>query len=156
MMTEVTLEQILETTDDNETGYIVECDLHFPKEIHEKLRQYPPAPESLTPKDEWLSTYQKELKHKLNMKNNTTKLAPHLMDHNNYCVHYRNLKYLVELGVEIKQVHNIVSFKQKQWLKPYIDFNTEKRKGAKNEFEKDFFKLTNNSVFGKNNGKHSE
>ena len=71
--TEVTLEQILETEDDNETGYIIECDLHFPKEIHEKLKQFPPAPESLTPKDEWLSTYQKELKHKLNMKNSTTK-----------------------------------------------------------------------------------
>ena len=83
------------------------------------------------------------------MKNSTTKLVPHLMDHKNYCTHYRNLKYLVSLGVEIKQVHNIVSFKQKKWLKPYIDFNTEMRKEAKNDFEKDFFKLMNNSVFGK-------
>ena len=53
------------------------------------------------------------------------------MDHNNYCIHYRNLKYIVDLGVEIKQVHNIVSFKQKPWLKPYIDFNTKMTKDAK-------------------------
>jgi hypothetical protein len=61
---ETTIEQILQTEDDDENGYIVECDVHFPKEIHEKLKQYPPAPESLTPKDEWLSDYQKELKKK--------------------------------------------------------------------------------------------
>ena len=60
--TEVTIEQVLETTDDNEYGYVVECDLHFPKEIHDKLKQYPPAPENMIPKDEWLSDYQKELK----------------------------------------------------------------------------------------------
>ena len=85
--TETDIKQILETTDENETGYVVECDLHFPKEIHEKLKQYPPAPESLTPKDEWLSPYQMELKEKLNVKSSTTKLIPHLVDHNNYCIH---------------------------------------------------------------------
>ena len=118
-------------------------------QIHEKLKQYPPAPESLTPKDEWLSDYQKELKKKMNIKHSTAKLIPHLADHKNYCVRYRSLKYLVNLGVEIKKVHTIVSFKQKKWLKPYIDFNTEMRKQAKNDFEKDFFKLMNSSVFGK-------
>ena len=147
--TDVNLEQVLETDDEHHTGYIVECDLHFPKEIHNKLKQYPPAPESLVPKDEWLSEYQLKLKEKLNVKNNSPKLIAHLMDHNNYCIHYRNLKYLISLGVEVKKVHNIVSFKQKDWLKPYIDLNTEMRKQAKNDFEKDFFKLMNNSVFGK-------
>ena len=71
------------------------------------------------------------------------------MDKKNYCIHYRNLKYVLGLGIEIEKVHNIISFDQKAWLKPYIDFNTDKRKEAKNEFEKDFFKLMNNSVLGK-------
>ena len=113
----IDIKTVLETSDNDENGYVVECDLHFPKEIHEKLKQYPPAPENMIPKDEWLSEYQKEIKQKLNIKNSTTKLIPHLMDHNNYCIHYRNLKYIVGLGVEIKQVHNIVSFKQKSMVK---------------------------------------
>ena len=53
------------------------------------------------------------------------------MDKDNYCIHYRNLKYVVGLGVKIGEVHNIISFKQKAWLKQYIDFNTENRKHAK-------------------------
>ena len=56
--------------------------------------------------------------------------------------------YIVGHGVKIKNVHNIVCFNKKAWLKKYIDFNTEKRQ-ARNEFEKDFFRLMNNSVFGK-------
>jgi hypothetical protein len=64
-------------------------------------------------------------------------------------IDYRNLKYIVGLGVKIKEVHDIVSYQQSRWLKPYIDFNTELRTKAKNDFEKDFFKLMNNSVFGK-------
>jgi len=76
-------------------------------------------------------------------------LVPHLYEHKNYCLHYRNLKFIKSLGVEIGTVHNVVSFIQEPWMKPYIDFNTDKRKDAKNEFEKDFFKLMNNAVFGK-------
>ena len=78
-----------------------------------------------------------------------SKLIPHLNEHKNYCIHYRNPKFVLDLGVKLGTVHNIVSFDQKAWLKPYIDFNTEKRKNAKNDFEKDFFKLMNNAVFGK-------
>ena len=53
------------------------------------------------------------------------------------------------MGLELKAVHRAISFEQSPWMEPYIRKNTELRKGAKNEFEKDFFKLMNNSVFGK-------
>ena len=88
-------------------------------------------------------------KFKVKYDNKNKKLVPHLMDKKNYCIHYRNLKYVKELGLVIEKVHNVIRFDQSTWLKEYIDFNTEKRKEAKNEFEKDFFKLVNNSVFGK-------
>ena len=91
----------------------------------------------MTPTEDMFSDYQKKLmkKHNIKINKNVTKLTPHLMDKKNYCIHYRNLKYVVGLGLEITKVHNIISFKQKTWLKEYIDFNTEKRKQAKNDFK---------------------
>ena len=145
--TKVKLKNILNTADNSKTGYIVECDLHFPEHLHDKFKEYPPAPENLTPNIEWFSDFQKDLGKKLNVINKndrytgTNKLIPHLMDHNNYVLHYRNLKFLVSLGVEITNIHKVIRFEQKPWLKPYIDFNTKKRKEAKNEFEKRLFQI---------------
>ena len=62
----------------------------------------------------------------------------------------KNLELYLSLGLRLKRVHLVLQFNEKPWLKKYIDFNTDKRKEAKNSFEEDFFKLMNNSVFGKN------
>ena len=67
----------------------------------------------------------------------------------NYLIQYRMLKFYIRHGMEVVKVHNIISFKQSKWLKKYISFNTRKRNRAKNEFEKDFYKLLNNSFYGK-------
>ena len=71
------------------------------------------------------------------------------MPKNNYMVHYRNLKYYLSEGLIFKKVHKILKFKQSAWRKPYIDFNTQKRKEATNKADKNSFKLLNNAVYGK-------
>ena len=74
-------------------------------------------------------------------------------DKEKYVVHIRAFKQALNHGLKLKKVYRVIQFNQKVWLKPYTDMNTKLKKDAKNDFEKDFFKLMNNSVFGKNNGK---
>ena len=64
-------------------------------------------------------------------------------------IHYRNLKYYLANGWQLTKVHRILQFKQAPWMKPYIDFNTEKRMQATDEADKNLFKLMINSVYGK-------
>lgn len=136
--------------DNAETGYILEVDLDYPEHLHESHNDYPLAPEILTVTKDRLSSYSNELREKLGIKGKSSKkLVPNLYHKKNYVLHYRNLKYYLAHGLILTKIHRAIEFTQSTWLKPYIDFNTKKRKEAKNDFEKDFFKLMNNSVFGK-------
>ena len=131
-------------------GYILEVDLEFTQELHDIHNNYPSAPEKINIQKEWLSKYCLKI---ANTHNITTgkvkKLVPNLMNKNNYVIHYRNLQQCLELGMKLKKIHRILKFKQKDWIKPYIDFNTQKRKEATNEADKNHFKGLNNAVYGK-------
>ena len=81
--------------------------------------------------------------------NKCNKLVCNLYDKKKYVVHINSLKQALNNGLKLKKIHRIIKFNQEAWLKPYIDMNTELRKDTKNDFEKDLFKLMNNSVFGK-------
>ena len=72
-----------------------------------------------------------------------------LNDKKRYVIHIRALAQALEHGLILEKIHRAIEFKQSAWMKPYIDFNTKLRAQATNDFEKDFFKLMNNSVFGK-------
>ena len=77
------------------------------------------------------------------------KLVCNVRNEKKYVVHIRSLKQALNHGLKLNKVHRIIEFNQVAWLEPYIDMNTELRKIAKNDFEKDFFKLMNNAVVGK-------
>ena len=111
---------------------IVEVDLKYPADLHDLHNDYPLAPENIKPPD-----------------SNVKKLIPNLYNKKRYAVHHEALKLYERLGLRVTKVHRGIKFKESAWLKPYIDLNTKLRTQATNGFEKDFFKLTNNSVFGK-------
>ena len=99
---------------------------------------------------EMLSSYCESIREKFNINiGQVHKLIPTLNKKEKYVLHYRNLQLYTDLGLKVKKVYRVLEFNQLPWLKQYIDFNTQKRTQAKNSFEKDFFKLMNNSVFGK-------
>ena len=139
---------VMSIPDDNKKGYILEVDLEYPLELHDLHSDYPLVAEKLEIKEEWLSTYSKSIKPDKNTAK-VKKLVPNLQNKQKYKIHYRNLKQCIILGMKLTKIHRIMEFTQSSWMKKYIDLNTDMRKKAKNEFEKDFFKLMNNSVFGK-------
>jgi hypothetical protein len=141
---------ILSIGEDDETGYIFEVDLWYPDELHDLHNDYPLAPESFEVSAEILSPYATELLGKLGRKPcRATKLVPNLCMKRKYVVHYRNLQFYVKKGLVITAIYRVLKFTQKRWLAPYIEFNTQKRKAATSTFEKDFYKLLNNSMYGK-------
>ena len=134
----------------SKTGYVLEVDLDYPDSLHDLHNDYPMAVESITPTKEMLSPYNKK-----NLTENSflftqcKKLIPNLMNKKKYILHYRNLQLYLQHGLKVTKVHRILSFTQSDFMKKYIDYNTEQRMKAKNTFEKDFYKLMINSVYGK-------
>ncbi|XP_072380672.1 uncharacterized protein [Diabrotica undecimpunctata] len=117
---------------DYEKGYVLEVDLHYPPNVHDEHNELPFCPESIVPP-----------------KSKYKKLIPNLYDKKKYVIHYRNLKQCIQYGLKLEKVYRILEFSQSMWLKKYIDLNTFLRNNAKNEFERDLFKLLVNAIFGK-------
>ena len=111
-------------------GYLLEVDVAFPKELHDYHNDLP-----------FMCAKMKI--------NGVEKLVPNLYYKRKYVIHIKALKQAINHGLVLERIHRCVEFKQSAWMKEYIDFNTRLRTAAKNDFEKDFYKLMNNSVFGK-------
>ena len=114
----------------NNKGYLLEVDVSYPKELHDQHNDLPFMCEKM----------------KINK---VEKLVPDLHDKKKYVIHIKTLDQALKHGLILEKVHHVIEFNQSGWLAPYINFNTELRKKANNEFEKEFFKLMNNAVFGK-------
>ena len=113
------------------TPCILEVDLEYPENLHDLHNDYPFCPE------------------RVKCKNGVEKLIPNLRDKTKYVIHYKNLIQCLKAGLKLKKIHRGIKFIESEWMKPYIEMNTNLRTKAKNNFEKDFYKLMNNSVFGK-------
>ena len=129
-------EKLINIKNNCSDGYVLEVDLEYPQELHDIHNDYPLAPEKINIPREWLSKYCLKIASVHNITTGTVKkLVPNLMNKNNYVIHYRNLQQCLELGMKLKKIHKILKFKQSDWMRPYIDFNAQKRTISKNEAE---------------------
>ena len=111
-------------------GYLLEVDVSYPEKLHDLHNDIP-----------FMCSKMKV--------NEVEKLIPNLYDKRKHIIHIRALKQALDHGLVLEKIYRCIRFKQSPWMKEYIDFNTTLRTAAKNDFEKDFYKLMNNSVFGK-------
>ena len=133
--TEITIEQILQTSENSSVGYFVEVDLKYTQYLHDLHNGLPLAPEKLIIRSSWLSPFAKSFGIK---PNKTPKLVETLLDKKNYVCHYENLKFYLKHGLVVDKLHRVCEFEQSKWLGVYIEKNTVMRKQAKNDFEKNF------------------
>jgi hypothetical protein len=162
---------LMNMSDKQRKGYILEVDLEYPEELHASHNSFPLAPEQLQINETMLSPYAKgeertsgfveclnihlnfvsECYRVINGKTKYTakKLCTTFNKREKYVVHYMNLKTYVELGMKLRKIHRVLEFTQSLFLKRYIDHATELRTNAGSDFEKSLFKLMINSNFGK-------
>ena len=116
--------------ENSDVGYFLEVDIKYLKQLWSSHKDLPFLPEGrkLEKVEKFVCSVQNKEK---------------------YVIHIRALKQALNHGLILKDVHRVIKFNQEAWLKPYIDMNTKLRNKGKNEFEKDFPKLMNNSNFGK-------
>ena len=122
--------EISELATRTDKGYLQEVDVSYPKDLHNSHNDLPFMCERM------------EI-------NGVEMLVPNLRDKKSYVIHIQALNQVLQHGLRLDRIHQAIEFDQSPWLKTYIDFNTQLRTAATNDFEKDFFKLMNNSVFGK-------
>ena len=131
---------VMSVSEKSPIGYLLEVDRKYPDKLHELHNDYPLASEKLAVCSDMLSNYCEKIAVKYKIKvGNVKKLVPNLGNKTNYVVYYKNLQLYLSLGMKLTKTHRALNFKQSEWMKKYIDFNTEKRMNAANDFEKDFF-----------------
>ena len=119
-------------------------------ELHEVQNDFSLAPEKLAVSSDMLSNYCKNIADRYEIKvGDVKKIISNLGNKTIFVAHYRNLRLYLTLGMKLTKIHRVLKLKQSDWMKKYIDFNTEKRMNAANDFEKDCLKLMINSVYEK-------
>ena len=107
-------------------GYILEVDLKYPDDLHVLHNDYPLAPEKLAIPYDMLSDYCKKIADEYRIKvGDVMKLIPNLGNKTNYVLHYKNLQLYLSLGMKLTKIHKMLKFKQSDWMKKHINFNTE-------------------------------
>lgn len=148
----VDIQQVLNISN-SDIGMILEVDLHYPIELHDTHNDFPLAPESRQVQEDQLSNYQKDLIQKMKEKGckytKSTKLITSLCDKKNYVIHIDTLKFYLSKGMVIQKIHRAFIFNQSPWLSSYVEFCTKMRQESTTDFQKDFWKLMVNSIYGK-------
>ena len=138
--------ELMSVNEKSPTRYFLEVDLKYSDKLHKLDDDYPLAPEKFAVSSDILSKYCKKIADNYEIKVGDVKqLIPNLGKKTNYVAHYKNLQLYLSLGMNLTKIHRVLKFKQSEWMKKYIDFNTEKRMNAANDFE-DFLKLMISSV----------
>lgn len=136
---------------DGDCGYILECDLNYPKRLHIKHHNLPLAPEVIEVSEKDLSKYAKQalLDSDKQTKYKDVKLLATFYPRKNYVLHGKNLKLYLDLGMELKKIHRILKFRQEAFIAPFIQKCTDARKTSTTKFAMDLFKKLANCVYGK-------